>query len=175
MPPIPQPPPLVPGQGPKKEAKQRTEPVELGVQVGKYTSIRTTQLTPKVPVLGIPVGPPAPVAPVTPGARSPRVNMPTFGTRVVIEETPVKRPVQLTETEGQTMAPILGANETIIAVLNEIDPTLLISTRTSDKKPGYNRNELHSFVTRLGVTAAGKRKHELIEIIENMRRERGMV
>ena len=60
-------------------------------------------------------------------------------------------------------------------VLNEIDPDLLVSERTGKNKKGYSREILSDFAKRIGLTASSKRKQEIIEDIQNVRREMGLI
>ena len=66
-----------------------------------------------------------------------------------------------------------GTAENKIAILNEIDPELLISERTGKKKKGYSLRQLQDISQRLGLTVSGRRKQELIDNIQAVRREMG--
>jgi hypothetical protein len=152
---------------------------QAGAQIAGFTTIRATTLIPTIPnvTARAPTTPPAFITPAqTTGAATPRVQMPTFNTAVAPVTTPVRRPSPLPVTPvGARLPPAPGTTESIIAVLNEIDPNLLVPERTGKNKKGYRLETLQGFAQRLGLTVSGKRKQELIDDIQAIRREVGLI
>ena len=141
-----------------------------GPQMAGYTAIRTTNLTPTIPNL---LGGQRPTNPTfVPAAGTPKVTLPTFNTVVTPITPTIKRPAAFTQTNLQ---PNIAVIDPIMQVLNEIDPELLVSERTGKNKKGYSLTTLQGFAHRLGLATSGKRKQELIDNIQAMRRERGLL
>jgi hypothetical protein len=138
-------------------------------EAGEFTSVPATNLLPTIPDLS---KPPVVKTPSSMNGEVPRIIMPTFNTRVPTVNSPVRRPVELTEAQRRTVA--LSAGETIGQVFSEIDPEMLVSHRTGNKKKGYSRPQLQAFASRLGLPVSGKRKEELIDDIERVRRDAGL-
>jgi hypothetical protein len=153
---------------------------QVGPQVAGYTSITSTTLKPYIPnVLSGPpttYKPPQPVAIIrSPG--QPSIQLPKFNTIMspVTVRTP-KRPTPLPQmAPGTVYAPTPGTPEYIISVLNEIDPDLFVEERIGKNKKGYSRDALIAFANRLGLSPSGRNKPELIEAIQQLRREMGLV
>jgi hypothetical protein len=51
----------------------------------------------------------------------------------------------------------------------------LIGERTGKNKKGYSLATLQAFAQRLGLSTSGKRKQELIDDIQSVRREMGLM
>lgn len=145
---------------------------QAGVQVEGVTSIRSTTLTPIIPdVTGNRAQ--APTALNVGGRREiPTIKMPTFSTAVApVVITENRRPIVVQQGERAPVIP--GTADNLIAVLNEIDPNLLVAERIGKNKKGYSLEALQAFAQRLGLTVSAKRKQELIDNIQKMRRDMG--
>jgi hypothetical protein len=104
-----------------------------------------------------------------------RINLPVVNTKLTKPSKIVKRPVivssPVADTSYQTEAPAPGSNAYILDILREIDPVVL---RGSTIKKGYTLEKLRSVVERLGKTASGKNKADLVKDIEKVRTEMGL-
>jgi hypothetical protein len=142
----------------------------VDLQTGGLKSVKATTLTPKIPNItgGAKIEQNKPVQMMN------TIQMPKFNTKITPVNTGIKRPVPLPDnTQGYRTTPAPGTTEAILAVLGEIDPELLISERVGKKKKGYRLEVLQGFANRLGLTVSGKKKDELINDINNIRREMG--
>ena len=155
---------------------------QAGAQVAGFTTIRNTTLNPTIPnVLGGQAA--APTFLTQPTATIPTVKMPTFNTVVApVTVVDIKRPAPGPPQQGNRLPPAPGTTENIINVLNEIDPNRLIGGRIrkekdpdGKKREGYSLQVLQTYANRLGLTVSGKRKQELIDDIQAVRREMGLM
>jgi hypothetical protein len=153
---------------------------QMGAQVAGFTTIRATTLTPTIPNVLLGQRGTFPSFNIAPPAQSnvriPSIMMPTFNTAVSPVITTIKRPTAMTlPQQNLQLPPTPGTTESIIAVLNEINPDLLTGERTGKNKKGYSLNALQSYSQRLGLTVSGKRKQELIDNIQMVRRDMGLL
>ena len=157
--------------------------IQIGPQVAGCLSITSTTLKPTIPNVSgkmprtlalppVPAGPP--VIPKVPGQSL--IQLPRFDTLIPpVIVTTIKRPVAIPRTPPTpTGAPLPGSQEYIMGVLAEINPELFVAERIGKNKKGYSRNALIAFVNRLGMSASGKNKPDLIEMIQKMRQDMGL-
>jgi len=150
--------------------QQKSPGVTFGT--GGLTSIKTTMLSPTIPNIFNRQQFPAPLV-NTPGLHA--IKMPTFSTLVQPVIVPVKRPAEIVAANTIKGNHLHEKNENIMSVLAEIDPELLIAERTGKNKKGYSRNILLGFAYRMGLVTSGKGKQELIDDIQNIRKEYGLM
>ena len=149
--------------------RQRTDEITTGATVGGYISIRNTDLEPVIPQLGQPlVGPE-----ITVPANVPKVNIPTFQTRITPIKTPVRRPADVKAETTLRPLPVKGSTDNIISVLNKIDPAKLVPGRPKQGQGAYQLPELKEFARKLGIKA-NQNKPELIDAIQKIRQNMGM-
>jgi hypothetical protein len=145
-------------------------------RIGGLTTISVTTLTPTIPTISSETAVlPGSTDPTYSNKEVPTVIMPTFNRSIQRINSPVKRPLIIQATQGAPLMKNLGGKESVLSVLSEIDPELLVGERTGKNKKGYSLAALQGFTQRLGLTVSGKRKQELIDNIQNLRREMGVL
>ena len=114
----------------------------------------------------------------------PSIRMPTFNTTVLpVPVTEIKRPLGLSQaqqTQQRNNLYTAPGVDNITEVLNEIDAERLIGGRIrkdkdGNKREGYSLQELKVYAERLGISVSKKHKQELIDSIQAIRREMGVI
>jgi hypothetical protein len=93
----------------------------------------------------------------------------------VILPVPPKQSIEVTlpvkGDESKLPANSKGSTESPTSVLNEIDFSLLVDKRATKECKYYNLEDIKAFCRRLGITISTKRKQELIDDIQAVRRK----
>ena len=151
--------------------------------IGGFTTVKNTSLNVTIPNIYGKNTPESNIAP-QPSSQTPTIKMPTFNTTVrPVEVKEIKRPLgisQMQQIQQRNNLYTAPGVDNITEVLNEMDADRLISGRIrkdkdGDKKEGYSLQELKGYAERLGISVSKKHKQELIDSIQAIRREMGVI